>query len=526
MSDLDVQQVLSARYRTSQEADRYTDQLRQYLGLDTKAQVARLAIGRSLALGKIEDTNADSKGLDIPATSLFSSENIGAWIGLIVTHALVTCGTAIESMDSLRAAIKAHWHRGALALWGDWKASDEDYDRFVETLVMRRSEMPEFAARRIDESHSLEEENSAPADNPDMSEALTRALDELGIRVQVKDTIEGPRMTRYRVLLKSLPDSAKLKRNMSHLGLALNLGNALPMVSNGDEAKTVFIDLPRPKSTWRAVSVDSLRAWALSGPANPNELMVYAGVTITGADMTFNLATVPHLLVGGTTGSGKSVCLHSLILSLLLRHGADTLQLALIDPKQVEFAPYVTLPNLYRDSIATEVTDARETLQELVAEMEARYALFNRIGVANISDARQKGHSFPFIVVFIEEMADLVLQDDSVEQLIARLAQKARAAGIHLVLATQRPDSETFSGLIRSNIPGRIALTVQKGTESTIILDEKGAENLLGAGDMLMRLPSEALTRAHGVFVRSQDIANVVKAIGKARAKEPTTRRA
>ncbi|MBN3836473.1 FtsK/SpoIIIE domain-containing protein [Burkholderia sp. Ac-20344] len=526
MSDLDVQQILSARYRTSQEADRYTDQLRQHLGLDTKAQVARLAIGRSLALGKIEDTSTDSKGLDIPATSLFSSENIGAWIGLLVTHALVTCSTTIESMDSLRAAIKAHWHRGALALWSDWKASDEDYDRFVETLVMRRSEMPEYAANPVSDSYVPETGNPHPVDSPDMSDTLSKALDELGIRVQVKEAIEGPRMTRYRVLLKSLPDSAKLKRNMAHLGLALNLGNAVPEVSNGDEAKTVFIDLPRPKSTWRPVSIDNLRSWALSGLGNPNELMVFAGVTITGADMTFDLATVPHLLVGGTTGSGKSVCLHSLILSLLLRHNSDTLQLALIDPKQVEFAPYATLPNLYRGSIATEVTEAREALQELVAEMEARYAVFNRLGVANIADARRKGHNFPFIIVFIEEMADLVLQDDSVEQLIARLAQKARAAGIHLVLATQRPDSETFSGLIRSNIPGRIALTVQKGTESTIILDEKGAENLLGAGDMLIRLPGETLTRAHGVFVQPQDISNVVKSVGNLRTAGPAKKRA
>lgn len=296
---------------------------------------------------------------------------------------------------------------------------------------------------------------------------------------------------------------------MPQLGLAMNLGNSLPTLSNGDEARTVFIDLPRPKSTWKDIGVDRLREWAHKSSRDPSQLLVYAGVSVTGEDISFDLTAAPHLLVGGTTGSGKSVCLHSLLLSLLLRHQPDTLQLALIDPKQVEFAPYTKLPNLYRGEIATEVSAAREFLTDLVAEMEARYAVFNRIGVANIGEARRRGQSLPFIVTCIEEMTDLVMQDPNIEPLIARLAQKARAAGIHLVLATQRPDAETFTGLIRSNIPARIALTVQKGTESNIILDEKGAENLLGAGDMLIRLPGESLRRAHGVFIRLENVTQI-----------------
>jgi S-DNA-T family DNA segregation ATPase FtsK/SpoIIIE len=238
--------------------------------------------------------------------------------------------------------------------------------------------------------------------------------------------------------------------------------------------------------------------------------MVYTGVSVTGVDISFDLAAAPHLLVGGTTGSGKSVCLHSLLLSLLLRHTPDTLQLALIDPKQVEFQPYAKLPNLYRGQLATEIPAAREMLNELTVEMDARYGIFNRIGVNNVLEARRKGHTMPFIVVCIEEMADLVMQDQNVEPLIARLAQKARAAGIHLVLATQRPDAKTFSGLIRSNIPSRIALTVQKGTESTIILDDTGAENLLGSGDMLIRFSGESPKRAHGVFIRLENVSNII----------------
>jgi S-DNA-T family DNA segregation ATPase FtsK/SpoIIIE len=499
MSDLDLQQVLSSRYKTSLEADNYTDQLRQNLALDTKAQVARLAIGRSLSMGQLPDTTVDAQGRDIPAMSLFSSENIGAWVGLLVAHSLSKGGPVIDSMDALRLAIRAHWHRGALSLWADWNASDANYDRFIETLVMRRSEMPEFAPNN-GSGKAAADEVPGTAEPEDASQTLTKALDELGIKVQVKDAIHGPRVTRYRVKLVNLADSSKLKRSMSQLGLAMN--SALPTVANGDEAKTVFIDLPRPKSTWKTVGIERLREWAHSGSRDPSQLMVYAGVSVTGEDISFDLASAPHLLVGGTTGSGKSVCLHSLLLSLLLRHTPETLQLALIDPKQVEFQPYAKLPNLYRDEVATELPVAREMLTELTVEMDARYGIFNRIGVNNIVEARRKGQAMPFIVVFIEEMADLVMQDQNIEPLIARLAQKARAAGIHLVLATQRPDAKTFSGLIRSNIPSRIALTVQRGTESTIILDETGAENLLGSGDMLMRLSGETPKRAHGVLVR------------------------
>jgi S-DNA-T family DNA segregation ATPase FtsK/SpoIIIE len=515
MSDLDVSQVLSSRYRTSQEADKYTDQLRQSLALDTKAQVARLAIGRSLALGRLPDGQVDSKGMDIPAMSLFSPENIGAWVGLIVAHAQSTGSEPILTQDALRAAIRAHWHRGALALWGDWTSSDRDYDRFIETLV-RRSEMPDFVDKTQGEDGEPPSSGKDAAEEPqDSSAQLKKALDELGIKVQVKEVIQGPRLTRYRVLLMNLADLAKLNRSAPQLGLAMNLGQSAATVSNGDEAKTVFIDLPRPRSTWKTVGIERLRDWAQTSPNDPNQLALYAGVSVTGEDVTLDLATAPHLLVGGTTGTGKSVCLHSFILSLLLKHRPDTLLLALIDPKQVEFKPYAKLPNLYRGEIATEVPPAREMLTELVGEMDARYAVFNRMSVANIGEARKRGQKLPSIVVFIEEMADLVMQDQNVEPLIARLAQKARAAGIHLVLATQRPDADTFTGLIRSNVPARVALTVQKGTESNIILDEKGAENLLGSGDMLIRLPGEAPRRAHGVWVKPENVAQILGPLTK-----------
>ena len=225
MSDLDVQQALSLRYRTSLEADGFTDQLRQSLGLDTKAQVARLAIGRSLAMGKLLNVVVDSQGKDIPAMSLFSPENIGAWVGLLVSHSLTSGGVAIESMESLRTAIRAHWHRGALALWADWQGADQNYDKFIEAM-MRRSDMPDFAAKRPAAGDAAPGDAADKATPADASQALTKALAELGIKVQVKGIIHGPRITRYRVLLVNLADSAKLKRSMSQLGLAPNRATA------------------------------------------------------------------------------------------------------------------------------------------------------------------------------------------------------------------------------------------------------------------------------------------------------------
>lgn len=513
MTTLNVQQVMGMRFRTSAEAEKCTAELLRNLALDAKAQVARLAMGRSLGMGRLEEDAPDSKGMEIPATVMFSAENIGVWIGLFLSHGLEHGGMQVDTADSLRAAIRAHWHRGALALWSDWLDSGEDYDRFIETLL-RRSDMPSFSEEgdsvTQDEGSTDSQEVTEPEE---LSTQLTKALGELGIKVQVKEVIHGPRVTRYQVLLLNLGDLGKLNRSASQLGLALNLKGQVPLVSSGDEARTVAIDIPRPKTSWKTVGIDRLRSWIPSAPNDPSILSLYAGVSVTGQDVSFNLATAPHILVGGTTGSGKSVCLHSFILSLLLKQKTDTLQLALIDPKQVEFAPYSKLPNLYGGSVVTGVAEARELLTQLTLEMDDRYRVLSTMGVANVSEARKAGKALPNIVVFIEELAELVMQDAEVEPLIERLAQKARAAGIHLVLATQRPDAETFSGLIRSNVPSRVALLVQKSSESNIILGEKGAENLLGGGDMLLRIPGEKLVRAHGVLVTAEAINQVVRGV-------------
>lgn len=511
MSELSIQQILNSRFRTSTEADKMTSDLRSGLGLSTKANVARLAIGRSLAQGQFKDESIDAKGLEIPAASLFSQDDIGVWVGLIVAHAQTYGLEAIDSMDSFRTAVRKHWHRGVTLLMEDWNASGEgndQFDKFLETLIVRRAELPDIAPKQAGKKDEI-----IPSDIPlDVSNQLVKALADIGVSAEIKGFTHGPRVTRYQVYLPDINQLDRLKKGLERLSLVLNLQQAMPSLSRGNEAKTVSLDVPRPKSTWQSIPFEQLRQWVASTAFDDEQLIIFPGVDILGAPYSFDLAAAPHLLVGGTTGSGKSVCLHSLILSLVLRFPSSMLKLSLIDPKQVEFSVYQNCDYLYGEEVSTDVASARERIFELVEEMESRYQTFATAGVSNIAEARRKGINLPYIAVFIEELADLVLQDRDIENQIVRLAQKARAAGIHLVLATQRPDAKTFSGLIRSNIPARIALTVQKGTESSIILDETGAENLLGAGDMLVKSkPGGLPERVHGVRAARSDIESVLR---------------
>lgn len=507
MSSLSLQQIMNSRFRTSAEADRKTISLMSNLGLSTKANVARLAISRSLALGNFADDNVDSKGLEIPASVLFTQDDITAWVGLLVTHARMHGGDQINSMDVFRSAVRKHWHRGAHLLMQDWEESSGNFDKFLETLIIRRADLPDVAP-----SNRKKEVTPSVEKPQDASGVLIKALSDIGVTAEIKGLIHGPRVSRYKVFLPDINQFDKLRKGLERLGLALNLQKSRPVLSTGDEAKTVSLDVPRPKSTWTSVGFSQFRDWTSSPHLLEGALPVFPGVDVLGNPYSFDLAVTPHLLVGGTTGSGKSVCLQAVILSLICRMPPTALQLALIDPKQVEFAVYRNSAYLYRGEIAMTAAAAREILIELVTEMEARYSTFMSVGVSNIDEARKKRMEMPYIVVVIEELADLLIMGKDIEDHIIRLAQKARAAGIHLVIATQRPDAKTFSGLVRSNIPARIALTVQKSTESNIILDESGAEDLLGSGDMLVKArPGGQPDRVHGVRIERSDIEMVLK---------------
>lgn len=273
---------------------------------------------------------------------------------------------------------------------------------------------------------------------------------------------------------------------------------------------------------------------------NPSPLAIVLGKDISGQPVVADLAKMPHLLVAGTTGSGKSVGVNAMILSILYKATPKEVRFIMIDPKMLELSVYEGIPHLLTD-VVTDMKDAANALRWCVAEMERRYKLMSALGVRNlagynerIDEAEEMGRPIPdpfwkpsdsmdfsppllekepYIVVMVDEFADLIMTvGKKVEELIARLAQKARAAGIHLVLATQRPSVDVITGLIKANIPTRIAFTVSSKIDSRTILDQGGAESLLGMGDMLYLAPNSSIPiRVHGAFVRDQEVHAVVK---------------
>lgn len=268
----------------------------------------------------------------------------------------------------------------------------------------------------------------------------------------------------------------------------------------------------------------------------PSVLTLALGKDISGASVVADLAKMPHLLVAGTTGSGKSVGVNAMLLSLLLKATPDQVRMILVDPKMLELSVYEGVPHLLTP-VVTDMKEAAHALNWCVAEMERRYRLMAAMGVRNlagfnrqVNDAIQKGEplkdplwkdeiepapdlqALPAIVVVIDEFADMMMVvGKKVEQLIARIAQKARAAGIHLVLATQRPSVDVITGLIKANIPSRISFQVSSKIDSRTVLDQGGAEQLLGHGDMLYLPPGTALPqRVHGAFVSDDEVHRVV----------------
>ena len=315
--------------------------------------------------------------------------------------------------------------------------------------------------------------------------------------------------------------------------LARSLGVTAIRVVETIPGKTCMgLELPNPKrQTIRLREVFDSPAFASSH----SKLTLALGEDITGEPVVTDLAKAPHLLVAGTTGSGKSVGVNSMILSMLYKATPEDVRLIMIDPKMLELSVYQDIPHLLAP-VVTDMKHAANALNWCVNEMEKRYRLMSHVGVRNlagynekIAEAAERGEKIanpfsftpndpepleklPFIVVVVDEFADLMMvAGKQIEQLIARLAQKARAAGIHLILATQRPSVDVITGLIKANIPTRIAFQVSSKIDSRTVLDQMGAENLLGQGDMLFLPPGTGYPqRVHGAFVADEEVHRVV----------------
>jgi S-DNA-T family DNA segregation ATPase FtsK/SpoIIIE len=267
------------------------------------------------------------------------------------------------------------------------------------------------------------------------------------------------------------------------------------------------------------------------GQAQGMMLPMFMGKDSSGEPLVLDLAKMPHMLIAGTTGSGKSVCMNTIIMSFLYTKRPDELKLVLVDPKMVEMAMFADIPHL-ACPVVTEMGKAAAILEWAVTKMEERYELLKEAGVRDIKTFNAMGEDelraqmnvtddaewarvmkkMPYMVFVIDELADLMMTNKEVEQSIVRIAQKARAVGIHLILATQRPQATVVTGLIKSNMPCRVAFKVASGTDSRIVLDQKGAELLLGQGDMLVVTPSKTdASRCQGTLVDDREARGVVK---------------
>lgn len=332
------------------------------------------------------------------------------------------------------------------------------------------------------------QDKADPGNVEEKAESIRQTFGNFNIEVEMEGANIGPRVTQYTLRPPSNVKLTKLTALESNLALDLE-ASSIRMEAPIPGKKAVGIEVPnKTPATVRLSSVLSSQDWK----NHTSSLGFAIGKDISGASVVEALDKMPHLLVAGQTGSGKSVMINAILTSLLYRNSPSDLKLILVDPKQVEMAPYKDIPHLLTDVI-TEPEKCISALKWAVAEMERRYTTLASVTKRNIAEYNmmKKEESMPYIVIVIDELADLMMvAARDVEALIVRLAQKARAVGIHLILATQRPSVDVITGLIKANVPARIAFTVASQVDSRTIIDQIGAEKLLGMGDMLFTTAS------------------------------------
>jgi S-DNA-T family DNA segregation ATPase FtsK/SpoIIIE len=382
----------------------------------------------------------------------------------------------------------------------------------------------ELLDRALDDGSSLTERELNQ-----IAELLEDKLEEFGIEATVESVLPGPVVTRFEIQPAPGTKASKITNIAQDIARSLSVSSV--RVVEVIEGKS-FVGIEIPNNNRKMVRLTEILS-SKAFKSSPSNLSVALGQDISGNPIVVDLAKMPHMLVAGTTGSGKSVGLNAMLLSLLFKSDPEEVRLILVDPKMLELAVYDGIPHLLTPVI-TDMTDASNGLRWCVAEMDRRYKLMSMMGVRNlagfnkkIQDADKNGkqilnplnedeeeylETLPSIVVVVDEFADMMmLVGKKVEHLIARIAQKARAAGIHLVLATQRPSVDVITGLIKANIPTRIAFQVSTKIDSRTILDQGGAEQLLGYGDMLYLPPGVGVpVRVHGAFVGDDEVHRVV----------------
>jgi DNA segregation ATPase FtsK/SpoIIIE, S-DNA-T family len=353
--------------------------------------------------------------------------------------------------------------------------------------------------------------NGKAGQTEQVAEALVRALADFGIEARVVGEITGPRVTRYELQLAAgtkMSKVAALKDDLSYALATTEIRILAPIP--GKQAVGVEVPNLSPNLVTLGDVFDEL-------PTAASPLAVWLGKDISGNAVWTDLARMPHLLIAGTTGSGKSGCINTILSSVLLRATPDDARLILIDPKRIELSLYESIPHLLTPVVSSP-KEAAIVLGNVLAEMERRYERLSTVRARNLPEAnrafRSRGEeTLPYLLVVIDELADLMMiSPQQVEDAVIRLAQKSRAVGVHLVLATQRPSVDVITGMIKANVPSRIAFAVSSQTDSRVILDQAGAESLLGQGDMLFKpLGTSRLQRLQGAYVSEEEIALLVE---------------
>ncbi|MDA7899259.1 DNA translocase FtsK [Pirellulales bacterium] len=360
---------------------------------------------------------------------------------------------------------------------------------------------------------------------------LEKTFANFGFKVRVVEVETGPVISQYEIELEAGLRLAKITNLADDLAIALRVPS-VRIVAPIPGKNSVGVEVPntdRQMVRLREVMEET------NAKSRAMKIPIYLGKDVAGNPMVVDLASMPHLLIAGRTGTGKSVCLNSIIVSMLMTRRPDEVRMLMIDPKMVELTPYKSLPHLMHP-VVTDMKKAEAILAWAVDKMEQRYTLLARAGVRHLSQYNTLGReellkriqpetdeeansiptTMPYIVMIADEIADMMMTaGKEIEQYIIRLAQKSRAVGIHLILATQKPTVDVITGLIKSNLPARIAFQVASRTDSRVVLDECGAERLLGNGDMLFLSPGTSLTlRGQGVFVSDDEIGRVMATVG------------
>jgi S-DNA-T family DNA segregation ATPase FtsK/SpoIIIE len=339
------------------------------------------------------------------------------------------------------------------------------------------------------------------------SKRLVETLGHFGVTAEVTEAVSGPRVTRYELALAPGTKVSRVTALRDDLAYALAAREEIRIIAPIPGKQAVGVEVANPNATMVTLG-DLFRDF----PENAGPLMSWLGIDIGGSAVYLDLARMPHILIAGSTGTGKSVCLNAILASILLRSTPDDLRMILIDPKKVELNHYEGIPHLLTP-VVTNMKNASAVLANVVREMESRYDLMGQDRARNIRDWNETREArgdkkIPTILVLIDELADLMMVSPAeVEDAIIRLAQKSRAVGIHLVLATQRPSVDVITGMIKANVPSRIAFAVSSQVDSRVVLDATGAESLLGSGDMLFRpIGTSRLQRLQGAYVSEEEI--------------------